>query len=952
MNAVFSSIPAFLLLSIISLLAYRRARRSPKKVRSVLLYGFFANNIAAYMIYCWISHDLHYLMDAPNDPIRIFGIILFVIGLTLRMFDSINDVTRSLGVEFVGAQAFSLVFLFAVSILVPTLALWILKSVHRQLMKKAQPSVRNSLDLIQKSLKKILEILFGQKTRLLLRPNRVFLIQVMEGGLCGLWGLFAVMFLEIAIDSEHPIEMAMFEFIILTGPWVFLIEFVALFAPDRARSRREALLVTAAFPAPQLCGRTSADLAALHRACQTAKGPRLVWSRGPDPSGRRFSNRLRPVPRLSHAKHDRLVSEPMSRPLAIAILRHLKEQVALGRTILLIAPEAWIGSLEPLIGRFTRNSETPTHLAVRGLCTGQGMPRLLIAGFDTLGALAERWPTQPNGKAVPVDLLVAVGLEQASGQLRTAMTMLCCAIGAGPSTVLAQAEHRRQSEAAVRDLLLLTDRLEEITLHAPTERRPDHLLLWEDDPEEGDIDAGNGMEGPRPDTALRLAAMAWAKGIPCALAPVPDAHDVDALERCLQTRSGGRHAERLRFPGTDLEERDAPVRITWDHGNLADALNRSPARRRDRPWMLHVLMSRYSLAAEMIAALRSGNALTAWEPLAPHPLGSVVEWTLALRRVMARPQGLTLEELDTAFSWRLPPGMLAGFDPPHALGPLAAIIEQVDGPSAGLRLWLGKDGRPRLSASPPTDRGRLAVATLEGALARTSPVDIGDHGLTFTVGTMLRFDGKNYRIGAVQATRLIVHHDEASHPAARCSFQFERHYRLVGPQVLRESSSLDGGPKALRSRQHLHSTISRTTIGYVERSIAGRRPERMVILAQPIEIQRRFVSIGWFRLKRPADCSREAMLRILRAAQDVLRLLFPALHARCAVVINKLSESATHDIDGSAYLVNDGGVIDECDAWLDLLVIEDSEQDLGVVRALIWNPCQFIGETALGSAQE
>jgi hypothetical protein len=451
----------------------------------------------------------------------------------------------------------------------------------------------------------------------------------------------------------------------------------------------------------------------------------------------------------------------------------------------------------------------------------------------------------------------------------------------------------------------------------------------------------NQRAGPRPDAALRLAATAWELDFTCTVEATPSAHDRDALERCRMARSGGRKADQFHFPTSPLEWRTASVHVVWDQGNLAQAIGRCPARVPGHSQMLHILLPEYGNRAAVLDRITSSSLSVAdLLPLAPRPLGSVAQWSSALRRAAATPQGFPISDLDAVFLSLLPPGIEAGLSPRHPQGAVGALLAAGEGGAVAMNVQVRGDGRVCLSVPPaPSPRG-LVVTTWSGDVEGAPLLAPADHGLIYAAGTALRIGGKSYRIDQVDSRRVNVHHEEPAIAAARRRFRFHRTYEFPGDGTERLEEATSWCWSTAKENdffevRHFHLDITRTTKGHWEEPIAGPEPAIYAQYDEPVRVDRRFVSVGEFRL--PARGRNDLRER----AESALHFLFPDEADRCAVGIIQHPDPFGEAVPTMIVPPADSDVASASPDEATLFVIEDSDRDLGVVRALIGNTARF-----------
>lgn len=951
MTEILVNVTSTFIFFLFSLLIYRHGKKKPIRLHSLVGFGFFSSVFAGYVVYLWLSRDVYNFMYSVSSLPYLYTIIFFIFKVGIEL---LNWYARVMGESslYFDTKIFFIMCLFLLTSFFPKISAYIIKLFVNYVATFKNENVRISIKKIAFFIKIAAKILLGNKKKIIISPNKTIFIASLQGALIGIGVLLIILYFDAIVYTRYTPEIMVMTYMVLIGPWHFLLRLAAAFHVERQHCRKEIRDLLKDFPSP-IAPRYH-DLNALYG--EYRQSPRS----DPLPLFARFLRNAanpRSAPPWHAEEQGCLISEAMGRTLAVAMARQVQQQLDLGRTVMVIGPAAWQDALAPLARRGARNTGAALLQARLGRCVGHGVPRLVFADFQTLDLLAGRWPRTAAGAPLTIDLLVAIGLEHAEGRLRVDMAMIYGAMGGPVGKVWAQAKPRQQSEAAVRDLLLWPGRLTETALHPRQMRWPDYLLIWADAPPAVPPPASSGAgeplaqveSGTRPDAALRLAMMARRRKIPCAFNADPLVRDADALEQLWRSRPDSFRDPGLQLPDTVFRYRPGLVQIVHSHGNIADALNVPPARSAAEPWMLHILTSPDELPPALAALFPEDGPppdqaeLAPWEPLAPQPLGGVVEWARALRQAMSRPNGLGLNELETVFLNHIPPGVIDGFASSHPLGGAVGMVERVFGPTSGVRLGLTSGGAARLFASPEPPERRPAMICLNASPPYDLPLDIADNGLTYASGTLVRYGGKTFRVGHVGPDRITVSHEEPREPISRREYRFDRSYRLDPQAVAWEWGPYRGlvarTPDVPVKCGHFHASIERRTERYVE--YARNRPDNVidVALPEPIVVSRRFVSAGWFRFAPPTPADTPALRRlVLEQAWAALRLRFPGLAQRCAVIVNGVA--SVSDPTSPLCVLENPEILhtESTQEHVDLLVVEDSETDLGVVRALIRHP--------------
>jgi hypothetical protein len=455
--------------------AYRRARKDPLPWRIAVPWGLLSILLSTHIISYIYKGGFSRLENIP-EFIAALNIISFYIFISFGYF---------LGkLNYPGGEYISICILLILWFFNRTLFSKLTAKSADSLQKNFEHSTARNIKPSSFFKDWAMEKIFGKKRKILLRPDLCIFISIMEGALIGLGALL--------IYKSFQIQSAWFSYpgwstltvFILVGPWAFMIEFVALFSPNR-KAVAKLVQQTNDFPISKQYLKGKDDLEALYQRyiSQTPHNPAPVFFRSRRESGAYPASSREPEAlRILRPTTDTLLSEQMNRRLAAVLLRSVREQLAMGRTVVVVAPEPWLGSLERWARRAKTVTDAPLLIMADGCGAVQGSPKSVLTGFGSLEALADLWPRLSPALIQGVDLMVVIGAEQAGGDFRCGFSRLLHAMGRRPEVLLVQAEARDQSEAAVRDLLLIDGPLEEKNVFTEADRLPDYLLLWEDDP--------------------------------------------------------------------------------------------------------------------------------------------------------------------------------------------------------------------------------------------------------------------------------------------------------------------------------------------------------------------------------------------------------------------------------------------------------------------------------------
>jgi hypothetical protein len=417
------------------------------------------------------------------------------------------------------------------------------------------------------------------------------------------------------------------------------------------------------------------------------------------------------------------------------------------------------------------------------------------------------------------------------------------------------------------------------------------------------------------------------------------------------------------------------VAIIDDHANLLPALRRNLNHRNEAGLLVQVVAEPYPLRDFLTERLATGSGQAPvstdllW-PMAPCMRGSVTELLYQIKQKLEN-DTLSVTELRGLFQ-RAPRHVLESIGVTHTR---AGVLEL-------FRLILGRDPPPLAQTWTDAHEGILSsrdghLGALPFSFSRrlTGPQGVSlnaqwaadDWGLAYAVGTEHLINGTWYRVKGVAPDHCSLEHCLPSSLAtARPRYRFVNRYDLGGDREVAafEEDKSDRLVNDVTVRHQLvHTNFKRVTRGYYrldEGSQPFGRNQRNPALStmRDMTIQRRMSIISKLIISNiPSNWiagadgkSIEIVARTLAVSlYDLIRSLFPAQCHRIAVVWRcappaSVSSKATSDARCSTaaaldtfidqiYPKLDPPAIAEPDT-LELLVIEDSQLDLGVARAI------------------
>ncbi|MGD0103503.1 MAG: hypothetical protein ABSC06_05640 [Rhodopila sp.] len=451
------------------------------------------------------------------------------------------------------------------------------------------------------------------------------------------------------------------------------------------------------------------------------------------------------------------------------------------------------------------------------------------------------------------------------------------------------------------------------------------------------------------------------------------------------------------FLGEDrFPEREVSNLIVEDRGNLADAVfqHRNFAGRQE--YVLTIVAHRYPLRDWFIDLFRSGTIRDRrLLPIAPAPRGGLTELAMILAEEFGRPQAVMQSSLDDRFFNLVEPRTADAFDLFPTPRGVSTLFRSETGQE--LEVVAEADGFHEITFKRATnvDPPRPPLLMLP-AIQQSDPKPLfrlapGDNGLRYAVGTTLHSGGQNYRIDSVTRNRVGVGAANAPIRLSRNAFLFHRQYRVdfaASPAVLalENINWRDQGAGRVYWRLELRGAFARYTAARarIEETAPPFSPNPPRWENADVKRHPRYAALLLLRLEFgagtpadeiPADRKSAAAFTLAATMQDVLGSLFPPLAHRIAVVspqaksavdatlnddegssINRfpadlyprlvpdfcddrLMQRSNPPLDNQAdidgFLANNGvPPPDPADSCIHLLMIEDADHDLGIVRAL------------------
>jgi hypothetical protein len=457
-----------------------------------------------------------------------------------------------------------------------------------------------------------------------------------------------------------------------------------------------------------------------------------------------------------------------------------------------------------------------------------------------------------------------------------------------------------------------------------------------------------------------------------------------------------------RFPEPDVRNV-----IVEDRGNLADAVFQHRNFAGQDEYVLTIIAHRYPLRDWFIDLFRTGTLFDLrLLPIAPAPHGGLTELAMILAEEFSRPQAVAQSSLDDRFFNLVEPRTATAFN----LFPTPRGISTLFQGETGQELDVVAKSDPfhdisferAANVDPPQPPVLMLVARHEDdtkPLFRLAP---GDNGLRYAVGTTLHSGGQSYRVAGVDGDEVRVAGANPPIGISRNAFLFHRQYRvdfaaIPAALALEDFNRNDQGEGRAYWRLALRGTFGRHTAARVttEETAPLFSPQQQPRWANA-DVRRnpRHAAMLLLRLELGAETpihelppQRQSAVAFTLAAtmQDALGSLFPPLAHRIAVVSpqaklcveaalneagidrfpadlyprlvaafrdNLATQRSNPPLDNQAqidgFLAANGVSAPNAETYrLHLLMVEDADHDLGIVRALfidnvIWNRLLYV----------
>jgi hypothetical protein len=433
--------------------------------------------------------------------------------------------------------------------------------------------------------------------------------------------------------------------------------------------------------------------------------------------------------------------------------------------------------------------------------------------------------------------------------------------------------------------------------------------------------------------------------------------------------------------------------VVEDLNNLAAALADNPDGEHRATFMVHVVAHAYPMRDHLVARLKAARDVGAFVdanlPLAPDPHGGPVESAYGLASELAFGHRVPQAMLELRLA-DVPASVQRTFGIPATAQGLRRLIRRVFGRDVAIversaelhateyRLDGTSGGLDTFGLALPVHHSRRD-GTVIGFLSRA------DHGLTYVGGTRHVFDNRVFAIRSVDADRIIAEPD-AIESGYRPAYTFARNYVLPlgdGAAVEDLPKLRDRGGALLDARMRLRGDAERRTVALIRRdevrSAAGDPVPVWNHDLQPVTMAIRNAAVMVASLAVPEAVAPERHARVAftlaATLNDLLFSLFPvvgfrlvAMSPHAAPAIDAAAAAGAVDVlrryprltaadaagrldapplpieawSGSLAAFVDTQHIDRADAafkrrrapMIDLVVLEDCDHDLGVVRRI------------------